>query len=165
MENLIEITGVKPSVIKEGEFEKLFDESIENYYESKETFNNGEFSYKLFIEVVNCADFDNEVENSNESFLVSLSVVKTKKHLSKKNLESIMQCCGITRKEVSTYDIATYGLQAGLTSFRTKDLKTSLNFLANISNVYTGMLGFFLDRPQNRIGNTGWDFLDGKIGF
>lgn len=32
------------------------------------------------------------------------------------------------------------------------------------TDVLDMMVGFYLDRPQNRRGNTGWDFLVGKIG-
>jgi len=168
--NLEQITGIKPAKIQSNQFKALFEPIIEDtnsFYESREVFNNSEFDYKIVIEVNDCYDFDNSIEDSDQKYLVSVDVVKTSKYLPKKELKAVASCCCIPLKDITCWDIATYGLRANLTNFtiESENLDNSLNYIANCLSVYTGLFGFYMDRYQNQIGNTGWDFLDGDIGF
>ena len=60
------------------------------------------------------------------------------------------------------YDIMCYGFKLTLHTETTEDLNKVDHLLKSavaVSPCVSGLIGFDLDRMQNRIGNTGWDFL------
>jgi hypothetical protein len=132
-----------------------------------EVFNNTEFDYRVFIRVTYLSEFGLGEEYDGKAE-VEVHIAKTAEYLSKEKLQGIAETYGIEPEEVRPYDIADYGLSATIESVLVEDNKEAIDqqvklFTERISG-YTGLLGFYLDRPQNRIGNNGWDFLDGRIG-
>lgn len=155
----------------EDKFVERYNDGGEAYYVSKQTFNHVEdglnFRYKYVIEVVDLREFCSE-----NKVTVNLMIVPTLQSLSEKNRNSILRDFG---GDVSTYDIARYGLKVALGGEEfdiddedsdwedREEIRECLNGIANIFETINGMRGFWLDRIQNGIGNTGWDFLNDYI--
>lgn len=92
---------------------------------------------------------------------------KTKEFISPDKLKDVYESACITEDECSTFDIFNYGLYAQIDNDQVlkTEVQPVLDGIANRVQAINGMYGFFMDRPLNRLGNTGWDFLDGHIGF
>ena len=144
---------------------ETFEQGYKQVYQS-EILNNGEFDYRLYVTILNlneCSDI--------KGFGVDVEIAKTKKELTKKQKQEIVKSfCLNSEKEISDYDVLDYGYRAILDGQKKiiktekKALEIAETFL-NKLELYKCLIGFYLDKPQNRIGNTGWDLLNGKIGF
>lgn len=151
---------------------ELFSESKETYssiiYESKETFDNGEFKYKVIIAL---EDFREMTGDANEGIRVIAVSVKLPEELPKDSLESLIDSLGLEDEETTVFDVFDAGLygklEYGTEVYKDWDqaIEGEVEVFASKLPMYTGMFGFFMDRPMNAVGNTGWDFMDGKIGF
>lgn len=96
-------------------------------------------------------------------------------HVDQKELESALRCFDTDlselpeeqRQRVIEEVVAEYGCKAIATSaVASQDNLDDLIQEALIqAQACLGLPGFLLDAPQNRIGNTGWDFIRGRIGF
>ena len=159
----------------EDKFVERYNDGGEAYYVSKQTFNHVEdglsFRYKYVIEVMDFREFCDE-----DKVTVNLMIVPTLQSLSEKNRKSVVDQFG---DDIPTFDItediARYGLQVALggEEFEVDDedsdwedreeIRECLNGIANIFETINSMRGFWLDRIQNGIGNTGWDFLNDYI--
>jgi hypothetical protein len=144
---------------------KVIDNDYQFTYQSK-AYNNGNFNYRIFINIIDygkCTDM--------EGFGINVTVAKTVRYISKKQLEGIVSCfCFGDKKDVSDYDVYEYGYSATIESNNqpVKTLNEAHAIAKEFQNkipIYTSLIGFYLDKPQNRIGNNGWDFLSGNIGF
>lgn len=158
----------------EDKFIEQGNDGGEAYYVSKQTFNHVEdglsFRYKYAVEVVDLREFCDENKVS-----VNLFIVPTLLSLSKKNRDSILSDfgCDIPKCDL-TPDILRFGcgvclggeaFEAGEDdSWEDVDgVRECLNGIANIFETINAMRGFWLDRIQNGMGNTGWDFLNDYI--
>ena len=133
-------------------------EVYENNYVSVNTFNaedNKPFKFSVCVEIC-------KVENNK--FLVIVNAAKLPKYL-KSKLKSIASSMCIEPKEVSVTDISQYGLSATLDSYliNENEIKGKLKEIDEQVPVYATLCGFYFDKQANRVGNTGWDFLNGKI--
>lgn len=160
-------TYICPNQLKTTTMNFVLIESLANghqqIYQSNKA-NNGDFDYRMFVSVIDynqCSDLD--------GFGVDVYVAKTKKYISKDKLKSIADSYCIDVKDVKDSEIADYGLRANLDGHKeviktkAEALKIANEFIDK-ADTYKMLIGFYLDKAQNRIGNTGWDFLDGKIG-
>jgi len=97
--------------------------------------------------------------------LICVAASKLPKYLTKKQRESIASSCCISTKEITVNDVCQYGLSANLDSYLVdeNDIESKLSEIDNQIPVYGSMCGFYFDKQQNRIGNDGWDFLNGKL--
>lgn len=139
----------------------IFDFVTEDALESKKTFNNGDFDYKWVIEVT---DMDSATgDTSKGKWMATLSAVKTPKHLTKEQLESIAQSCGIPQADVTCFDIASYGICANIKTMMGNNKSRILSTLKKEADIANLLFGFYMDRPLNAIGSTGWDFLNGDV--
>lgn len=155
-------------------FIERYNDGDEAYYVSKQTFNHVEdglsFRYKYVIEVMDMRELCGE-----DRVTVNLLIVPTLQSLSEKNRKSVLEGFG---DDVPTYDITPDIVMTGLSvalggeAFEVgedddwedhDEIRECLNGIANIFETINSMRGFWLDRIQNRIGNTGWDFLHDYI--
>jgi hypothetical protein len=136
----------------------MFIENGENQFISKDTFNNGDFDYRLHIHIYtkeyDCADFP-------KKFMGILQVGKTVKYTKKKNLQSIQQ--SFCTQEVDDSMVVEAGYQATIVAMHSNSIQYIKKQFTKKSKVVNMLFGFYMDKPQNRVGNTGWDFLDGKL--
>lgn len=158
----------------EDKFIERYNDGGEAYYVSKQTFNHVEdglsFRYKYVIEVMDLREFCDE-----DKVTVNLLIVPTLQSLSEKNRKSVLEGFG---DDVPTYDITPDIVMTGCSiplggeAFEVGEddywedhgeIRECLNGIANIFETINSMRGFWLDRIQNGIGNTGWDFLHDYI--
>ena len=101
-----------------------------------------------------------------QGFLICVNAVKLPKYLTKEQRKSIASSFCIDTKEISPLDISSYGISAPFESFTVAnetELAEKLAYIDNQLPVYGMMCGFYFDKQVNQVGNTGWDFLTGKI--
>jgi hypothetical protein len=123
-------------------------------------YNNGNFDYRLFYEIVNYKPACGE-----NGFSAAVYAVKTPKYLPKEKIKSVKQTMCVDK--VTCEEIFEYGIYARLedTPAKTiKDAREKLNELMGKEDQYNTLFGFYMDKQQNQIGNTGWDFIAGNIG-
>lgn len=133
----------------------------ENWVSPK--YNNTEFDYHYVINTINLMEACGE-----KGFLCILYAVKTPEYLSADKLKKVSSSCGNEPNEVDILDICDYGLCAKIEDYQfdtVEQMETQIEKFNNELDIINMMFGFHMDKYQNRIGNTGWDFLDGNIGI
>lgn len=145
-------------------FEMIESLQYGNYkqvYQS-EVLSNGQFKYRIFVTVL-----DYEQCSDLKGYGVDVEISKAFTSLSKKQKESVKS--SLCTDKPSDYDVCDYGYRAILDgekeviTNRLKAIGAAKKYMEK-ADLYKTMIGFYLDKRQNMIGNTGWDFLSGKIG-
>src|SRR5208283_4751461 len=126
--------------------------------------NNGEFDYWLAIRIINWEDScgrDAPEETYNVELLsISLS------EAGKDNLASAFRCCGLeTERDAENREnplvqvecLLSYGVYAHLWSADGNNAHKLLKEARNQAMCTSGLYGFYMDKRQNAIGNSGWD--------
>lgn len=131
--------------------------------------NNGEFDYWLALDVVNWADAVGE-KDAPAKYNVSIRSVSIEE--GKNALEEAFSCCGFDIDEIESATeeqkidaLLSYGTMAELWSENGNNINTLMKRAKQEALMIEMMYGFYMDRPVNRIGNTGWDSQRGDIGF
>lgn len=118
----------------------------------------------LYIEDLDMSEFDTVTDH-----IVSIGVIPSFDSLSKDNQESILNQFMpedrermLEDKESLLFDIFLYGYHLALRieSVKEEDAEKTVESAIAVRHAVSGLIGFELDRHMNRIGNTGWDFLD-----
>ena len=128
-----------------------------------EVLNNGDFDYRIYIE-----SYDLEEYTGDVGFTLNVKVAKTINFITdEKKLSVEPDFNGTTLVDV---DIMEHGLCANIDSVEDViptegEAIELINQFIKDADKYSSLIGFYLDRQQNAIGNNGWDFLDGNIGF
>ena len=127
--------------------------------------NNGDFDYYLIIEVINWNEYESEPE-----FTYNVSLLAVSPSEAKDILPSAAESWGMTVSEIESVRdyalvdcLSSYGAQAHLWDKSGNNLKTLLREAHREADLSTMLFGFYMDRYQNRIGATGWDFIRGDI--
>lgn len=131
-------------------------------------------NYRIAVRVQDGAEFDQEGK-----MFVEVDLVPAFRNLHRAKRDEIVKYYGMDYDEnIATYgkkdDMTYYGdaVQDGLSvtlAYEQYDYddtkqyeKLQSNVMSDIANTYscmTGLSGFFLDRPTNMLGMTGWDWL------
>ena len=123
-----------------------------------------EVKLHLYIEDLDMSEYDNTDEH-----IISVGVIPSFDSLSKKNQDTILEQfmpedreSMFEDKDSLLFDIFLYGMHVSLRS-QTETDSDKVEHLVKSAiatrHAVSGLVGFELDRYQNRIGNTGWDFL------
>lgn len=125
--------------------------------------NNGDFDYWQVIEVINM----NEVEhNPPFKYMVTLYAVSPSE-AGEENIKRALDCCGIEEDNPSSGTLvealSDYGVSAQLWNDGGNNLKELLKEAHKQASVSETLFGFYMDKPENRMGSTGWDFIKGDI--
>ena len=124
---------------------------------------NKEVELYLYIEDLDMSEYDTITDH-----VISIGVIPSFDSLSEKNKENILDQfmpedreSMLEDKESLLYDIFLYGMHVSLKSETVKESEAEHKVQSAIAcrHAVSGLIGFDLDRYQNRIGNTGWDFL------
>jgi len=153
-------------------FTKYEDVDIEARWMS-ERLNNGDFDYWMIIDAKYLPEWagEEEARQMGGNHLVTLSVVSPSE-AGKKNLEAAVESLGadyIDIKKLSGEEkadmLANYGVAATMWQETGNNLRKLLKEAKEEARKVEGLFGFYMDRPQNRMGATGWDFIKGDIGI
>jgi len=169
----MQITHI-PDDAQEMDFEFLIgDVNWENYGGKwiSPKLNNGDFDYWFVIEFINWLDATGELFDDNE-FLVTINAVSPGEAADE--LESAYSCNGFDDEFLADYEgealehikveaLSTYGVYARLWQESGNDADALLKKAKQAALLVSGLFGFFMDSPKNRIGSTGWDIIKGDL--
>jgi hypothetical protein len=126
--------------------------------------NNGDFDYWLVMEVINWLDATGD--DSQGKYVVSLSAISPDS-VSKENLNRALESTGLTgvRKLDLVLALSDYGIYAPLWNESGDNLKVLLKEAHKQAILSSGLFGFYMDRPKNRLGQTGWNLIAGETGW
>jgi len=127
----------------------------------------------LMIEVVDWLDATGDEDKPE--WVVILSAVAPEA-VSEENMKRAFDCCGFDLadlEEESEEDalymtleaLHSYGIKAPIGEFWCNEPDPAVKVAMREAVAVRGLFGFFMDRQVNAIGNTGWHFLQGEIGF
>lgn len=143
---------------------KHLQEQYEGNYISISTFDaedNKPFKFAICVEVT---DLDSAC--GEPGYLITVDAAKLPKYLTLKQRQSVARCMSIQVKQITATDISQYGLSASFDSYVVLTESEVISKLAEIDKqlpAYGMLCGFYFDKPLNRLGNTGWEFLNGNI--
>lgn len=135
--------------------------------------NNGEFDYYFVIELLNWRETVGEREAPAETYNVSLSVVSPQEAQGK--IGAALECHGITEEMLQTATengyrdtvlseaLHSYGVHTPVWSKDGSNWRALMREARQEARQCEFLFGFYLDRPVNRIGTTGWESLRGDL--
>ncbi len=126
--------------------------------------NNGDFDYWLVMVVDNMNEIDN---NPPYKYLLSLNAVspfeagdgKIRDALESLGLEHETNLTDYMKVEA----LIEYGISATLWSDGGNNLRELLKEAHKQASLSESLFGFYMDKRENMIGSTGWDFIKGDI--
>lgn len=126
---------------------------------------NKEVELYLYIEDLDMSEYD----TSTTDHVISIGVIPSFDSLSEKNKEVILEQFMpedrermLEDKESLLFDIFFLGMHVLLKAETVNESEAEHKVESAIAcrHAVSGLIGFELDRYMNRIGNTGWDFLN-----
>ena len=121
---------------------------------------------KLGLWVENVQACTPSLDTKDGDFKVFLFLVPDVKTLGKKTKACVAATSGIKPSEVDEYDCWQYGLEVAcgrdeklenITGLDDPKLQEVIQFAGDVgATTILGMVGFTLDQPINRVGDTGW---------
>ena len=133
--------------------------------------NNSEFDYWLFVELINMEEATGDTDT--DTYMITIKAVSPTEP-SEDTKKSAMECLGLDEKvpemsQIEPFEMAKilneYGTGAVLFSEQGNNAKELFKTAREECEKISMLFGFYMDRQQNMIGNTGWDFIKGEIGF
>lgn len=132
--------------------------------------NNGEFDYWMVLELIDMDDACGTDNDGNPRYCVSLGVVAPSQ-VSKEDMQRAMCCCGIQdgpeqpplRAYQAVECLYSYGIYAQVWTQSSNNFKSLIKAAHEKSGEIEMMFGFYMDRPVNRIGSTGWEIIRGDM--
>jgi hypothetical protein len=130
-------------------------------------FNNGDWNYYLVLTLTDWKEATGD--NSVKKWWVTIEAISPTA-AGTKQVKKALDSMGwdMNKKpdtELKVLALAEYGIQATLFSKGGNNKKVLLaEAKKEASLIESFTFGFSMDKPENRIGNTGWDFIRGVIG-
>lgn len=161
------------------EFDIVCDYGTEMIVVSKEEYKCylGEktINYRIGVQLESSEEFNND----NPPYVVAnMYLIPAFRNLSRNNRDDIVKFVGNSTIDLNKYgkkddltyyqDVISYGTTVFLASQDKnytnkneydKNINSILNDIANTYTGITGLIGFYLDKPTNMLGMTGWDWL------
>jgi hypothetical protein len=144
-------------VVEDGEYNKVM---------LGKEWHNGDFKLRLATKITYLEQYTEEEEIlRNGKYEVEILAVSPE--AAKENLEKAVESCGYESKfKYSDYlALIEYGTTATLFGKQGNNLNLLLKEANKELQLIHMLFGFYMDKAENRIGNTGWDFISGNIGF
>jgi hypothetical protein len=125
--------------------------------------NNGDFDYWMVIELINMNEHD---PNAPFTYWVILSAVSPDE--AKDQLESCCSCYGyelseITDDEMKVEVLHGCGVSSPLWDSSGENYKKLMKGARKQARMAETLFGFYMDRPKNLMGATGWDVIKGDL--
>lgn len=129
--------------------------------------HNGDWPYYLILDVTNWHEATGDEEQPK--YCVSIIAVSPEA-AGPENVEKALDSCGIDpdifpeklAEELKAEALATYGIFACLWQRQSNNINTLLKEARREANLITSLFGFYMDRPENRIGQDGWSLIRGQ---
>ena len=147
----------------------------ESFWYSKDTYkvelDDREIEFRLCVSATDYYEMCGDDDVAGQ-VAVDIELVPVPSAFDKSKLESIAYSSGVDVDEVTLSDIREYGcyIRLACETLEGLDDKTKMNSDELLDKVRTASyffdtfgrisIGFALDRRQNLIGNSGWDFLE-----
>ena len=120
------------------------------------------FEYQYVVSILDTATFD----DGERQTLLSLDLVPCFDSLHENSKDSVLSACGYN----TTIDVADYGFCVPI-GYDTMPIDDDylfenderLDLIASVYEDIDRLRGFYLDKPINRLGTTGWDCIDSAI--
>lgn len=151
-------------------FNCIWDDNERTVYLSKETYDQGEedpeynFNYKYFI-IKDLIDFDEKPM----SVRIGIELVPAIESIHPDKLKDLAEEFGIEVEDITYQDLSfgDYGIILSYEDVPIKDesewdskkVNKKLNIAANCVNTINSLRGFFIDKKQNLVGLTGWNYI------
>jgi len=130
--------------------------------------NNGDFNYWLVVELINIHKAIDE--KRPVKYILNISVVSPSE--ASNHLDSVIESYGYRNKPKLNYTneekvklLHSYGIQAPISGIEGNNFHKMWKQVHEELNKIKILFDFFMDKQLNCIGNTGWDFVKGEIGF
>jgi hypothetical protein len=148
-------------------FKTLYNDGNRGKYISKKL-NNTEFDYWLILDVI---DMDSATgEEGGDKYNVAIQAVSPQQ-AGQKNVDSALSACGFSDEQLERYGndpvvqakaLSDYGIFAQLWQISGNNLSELLKQARKEAVLIELLFGFYMDRPENRIGQNGWQLIQGQ---
>jgi len=133
--------------------------------------HNGDWNLRLATRITYMEEYlsENELKTIGKYHIEILAV--SPESAGEKNLKSAYDCIGLDDDQIDKIPLCdyealiSYGVYATLFSKSGNNLKSLIHDANYELQLIHGLFGFYMDRAENRIGNNGWDFISGNIGW
>ena len=142
----------------------IFDSDDEIILLTKKTYKHEEenlsFEYKYAVSAVDMRFIEDEQFTEDNAFGIEIYLVVAPTSLHKDVIEKIKE---ITDGYCEYQDILQYGLGVRMLyenkGYPVENIEETMYKIANFIEYVDTLRGFYLDKPINRIGSTGWDII------
>ncbi len=126
--------------------------------------NNGEFDYWLVIQFENM--WEATGDETGAQYHVQLNVVSPEQ-AGEDNLKKATDGYGMAEEDITDLikveALDSYGVHAVIWQGQGPNRLALLKAARRVAQISDSLFGFYMDRPNNRIGTTGWEALSGDI--
>jgi hypothetical protein len=160
-------------VIDEGAikgFEEIYDDGYNQTYVTKDIFLHEEegltFEYVYTVKSMDLYEATGDEEHENKS-LVELSLVVHPNSITESMLKGISDSMGVDIEDMNIEDVLSYGgahVTIDYKEVENERVPEVVEGAMTAQKAVDGLRGFYLDKPWNPIGTTGWDVIEYAIG-
>jgi hypothetical protein len=149
-------------------FKTFRDNDYDNTFISKRL-NNGDWDYWLLIRLQYLEEYlpEDEIKTTGKysADIIAISIEAAQEHI-----EQAIECMGFQdgieiTEEIKIESLLDYGIYATLWSKTSNNKNLLLKQAREEIQKISFLFGFYMDKAENMIGNDGWDFISGNIGF
>jgi hypothetical protein len=130
--------------------------------------NNGDFDYWLIVAFINFEEATGEKCDGNR-YVVEIHAVAPSQ-ISETDKNAAFRSIGLGNEDKSEYTeeqiaevIESYGISANLKTLYGNNANNLMKEARKDINLVSRLFGFFMDKPENAIGSTGWDIIKGDL--
>jgi hypothetical protein len=125
--------------------------------------NNGDFDYWLVIDVINM--YDVLIDEDQDKYFVSIQAVSPES-VGDEKLNHVLRNMAINdnwdKDLVQVEALSEYGIYAVLWKKSGNNINQLIKAAHYEANLIEMLFGFYMDRRENRIGQTGWGLIRGQ---
>lgn len=130
--------------------------------------NNGDFDYYLVLDVINWHDATGD--ESQDKYNVSIQAVSPMA-AGEEKVNQALGSMGLSDDQMTQYEnepliqveaLVTYGIFAQLYTANGNNLNEMLKTARREADLIHGLFGFYMDRPENGLGQNGWQLIRGQ---
>jgi hypothetical protein len=131
--------------------------------------NNGNFDYWLIVDFMSFLDATGEKIDGKYIYVIEIHAVAPSQ-VPNKEKDAAFRSMELENEDRSTMTeeqiaevIESYGISANLRTLYGTNANKLMKEARKEINIVSRLFGFYMDRPENRIGSTGWDIIKGDL--